>query len=117
MLTNVRRDAAALPRELRERTAATDERHADTLLRAFTVKGARRRRSHAVLTHAVSFWTWRSLCVDGGLSNHEAVQAMTALVMSTATPSGRAATATRRGGPLARAARSAGLRRCGGRNG
>jgi len=84
MLTNVRRDRAALPREVQERTAATDTSYRDTLLRPFRVRGARRRQLRAVLGHATSFWTWRSLCLEHGLSDREATEAMTALVMATA---------------------------------
>lgn len=86
MLTNVRRDRAVLPTELQERNDATDARYGDTLLRPFGVRGDRRRRVRAVLGHAVSFWTWRSLCLDQGLSNDEAVRAMTDLVLATARP-------------------------------
>jgi hypothetical protein len=84
MLTNVRRDQAVLPRQLQERTAATEALYCDVLLRAFTARGPRRRRLRAVLGHAVSFWTWRSLCLDQGLSDPEAAQAMTALALATA---------------------------------
>ena len=84
MLTRVRRDRDALPADLRERTAATEAAQRDTLLAAFGVRGARRRRLQAVLGHAVSFWTWRSLCVDEGLSQREAVQVMTDLALATA---------------------------------
>jgi AcrR family transcriptional regulator len=83
MLTNVRRDQAVLPRQLRERTAATEALYYDVLLRAFAARGPRRRRLRAVLGHAVSFWTWRSLCLDQGLSDPEAVQAMTTLALAT----------------------------------
>jgi hypothetical protein len=37
-----------------------------------------------MLGHAVSFWTWRSLCLEGGLSDREAVDAMAALALATA---------------------------------
>jgi AcrR family transcriptional regulator len=84
MLTNVRRDRAALPKELRDRTDATDARYRDVLLQPFALRGSRRRRLRAVLGHAVSFWTWHSLCLDQGLTDREAVQAMTALALSTA---------------------------------
>jgi AcrR family transcriptional regulator len=86
MLTNVRRDRAAVPSELRERTAATDALYRDVLLQAFAARGSRRRRLRAVLGHAVSFWTWRSLCLDHGLSDPEAVQAMTTLALAIAGP-------------------------------
>lgn len=86
MLTNVRRDRAAVPPELLKRTDATDALYRDTLLKPFTVRGTRRSRLRAVLGHSVSFWTWRSLCVDNGLTNQEAVTAMTAMVKATAGP-------------------------------
>jgi AcrR family transcriptional regulator len=84
MLTNVRRDRATLPKEVQQRNDATDAGYRDTLLRFFTVRGTRRRQLRAVLGHAVSFWTWRSLCLEHGLSNSEATEAMTGLVMATA---------------------------------
>lgn len=84
MLSRVRRDRAALPRALRERTAATEAGMRDTLLAAFALRGARRRRVGAVVGHAVSFWTWRSLVLGQGLSQREAVEAMTTLALATA---------------------------------
>ncbi len=84
MLTRVRRDRDVLPTAIRDRTAATEAMQRDALLAAFTVRGARRRRLSAVLGHAISFWTWRSLCVDQGLSQGEAVEAMTVLALETA---------------------------------
>ena len=85
MLTNVRRDRAAVPVELQQRTAATDALYRDTLLRPFAVRGARRKRLRAVLGHAISFWTWRSLCLDQGLTDGETTEAMTSMVLATAT--------------------------------
>ena len=84
MLTRVRRDRDALPAALRERTAAAEAAQRDALLAAFRVRGARRRRLQAVLGHAASFWTWRSLCLDQGMTNREAVDVMTALALATA---------------------------------
>lgn len=86
MLTNVRRDRAVLPAEVQKRTTATDIKYVDTLLAPYAVRGARRKRLRAVLGHAVSFWTWRSLCIDHGLTDREATEAMTALILATATP-------------------------------
>lgn len=84
MLTNVLRDEAVMPAALREGVAAADEQRRDLLLAPFAVRGACRRRLRAVLGHALAFWTWRSLCLDQGLSDREAVQAMTALALATA---------------------------------
>jgi hypothetical protein len=41
-------------------------------------------RLHAVASHSASFWTWRSLCHDNGLSNRDAIKAMTDLAAMTA---------------------------------
>jgi AcrR family transcriptional regulator len=90
MLTNVHRDADALPASLRDQNTAEDARRRDTLLRAFAASGPRRRRLRAALGHATSFPTWRSLCIDQGLSDREAVSMMTALVLAVAeSPQGR----------------------------
>ena len=84
MLTNVHRDAAAVPEVLREANAAEDTRRRDVLLAAFPLKGAHRRRLRGVLGHVTSFSTWHSLCHENGLSDREAVDAMVALVSATA---------------------------------
>ena len=36
----------------------------------------------AAVGHAVSFWTWRSLCLDQGLTDTEAVALMTGMVLA-----------------------------------
>jgi AcrR family transcriptional regulator len=86
MLTRIHRDVAALPATIQQRNAAAEVAQLEALLAPFTmVRGAaRRRRLTAVLRHAMSFWTWRSLCLDGGLTQREAVDAMAALVLTTA---------------------------------
>ena len=84
MLTNVRRDRAAVPAELQGRNEATDAGYRDTLLQAFALRGTRRKHLRATLGHAVAFWTWRSLCLDNGLTNPEAVRTMTAFVVAAA---------------------------------
>ncbi len=85
MLTLVHRDREAVPATIRARNDAAAVAQREALLAAFTtVRGARRRRLQAVLGHAVSFWTWRSLCVDEKLTRREAVDAMTTLALATA---------------------------------
>ncbi len=86
MLTNVRRDRDVLPARLRERTAATEALITEVLLAPFAVRATRRRRLRAVLGHAAAFETWRSLCIDQGLADREAVEAMVAFVGATAEP-------------------------------
>ena len=87
MLTRTYRDKAALPESLQRAAEGIDRHYRDVLLEplAGTCTRAQRRRLRAVLGHAVSFWTWRSLCLQGGLSDREAVEAMVTLALTTAT--------------------------------
>jgi AcrR family transcriptional regulator len=87
MLTRTYRDKAAVPESLQRAVEGIDRHYRDVLLEPFagTCTRAQRRRLRAVLGHAVSFWTWRSLCLQGGLSDREAVEAMATLAMTTAT--------------------------------
>jgi hypothetical protein len=66
-----------LPDVVRKSNEDTNARLRDVLLQPFAVRGDKRRRLTAVLGHAVAFTTWRSLCVEQGLSDREAVEAMT----------------------------------------
>ncbi|HKQ02304.1 MAG TPA: helix-turn-helix domain-containing protein [Actinomycetes bacterium] len=84
MLTRVYRDKQTMREQLQEMVDRTERHHRDVLLEPFASTRAQRRRLRAVLGHAVSFWTWRSLCLEGGLSDREAVDAMTALALATA---------------------------------
>jgi AcrR family transcriptional regulator len=86
MLTRVYRDKQAMPEQLQQLVDRTERHHRDVLLEPFagTCTRAQRRRLRAVVGHAVSFWTWRSLCLEGGLSDREAVEAMAALALATA---------------------------------
>lgn len=80
MLTGVYRDRPTLPEPIQEKIDGDDRQRRDVLLAAFDVPGATRRRLRAVIGHAASFPTWRSLCVEQRLSNRDAVDAMAALV-------------------------------------
>jgi AcrR family transcriptional regulator len=84
MLTRIYRDLAALPTSHRQILVDRDRHHRDVLLNPFRAAAKDRRRLSAVLGHAVSFGTWRSLCIDNKLSDSDAVEAMTALVAATA---------------------------------
>ena len=84
MLTHVDRDRELLPAEVRRSNEGTDAHLRDVLLQPFAARGAKRRRLRAVLGHAVKFATWRSLCVEQGLSDHEAVETMTELALTAA---------------------------------
>jgi AcrR family transcriptional regulator len=86
MLTRVYRDKDHIAPERRQSLDQRDVHFRDVLLEGFTDDEARSRRLGAVLGHAVRFWTWRSLCVEQGLADREAVEAMTALAEATETP-------------------------------
>lgn len=88
MLTRVYRDKAALPSGHQQALDDRDDHYRDVLLEPFYANRGRRRRLRAVVAHAASFWTWRSLCLEQGLSDREAVEAMAALVLATASPQG-----------------------------
>lgn len=87
MLTNVHRDWEVVPDGVRRGVEAIDVRLREVLLQAFAARGDRRRRLRAVVGHAVRFTTWRSLCIEQGLSDSEAVDAMTTLILAAASPS------------------------------
>ena len=56
----------------------------DVLTARFGGTDGEHRRRRAVTGHAISFWTWRSLCLDQGLSDAEAVDAMTGMILAIA---------------------------------
>ncbi len=83
MLFQIYRDKQTLPVKHRHRLDLRDEEIRDLLLAGF----AATRRSHrlrAVIGHAVSYWTWRSLCMEQKLSNLVAVDLMVDLATSAA---------------------------------
>jgi AcrR family transcriptional regulator len=80
MLTCLYRDFAALPEEYQRALRDQDTVFGDVLTAPFGTAGDRRLR--AIVGHAVSFWTWRSLCLDHGLTDAEAVDAMTGMVLA-----------------------------------
>lgn len=81
MLALVHRDFDAVPAPIREARLAGERQQARTLASAFADPGRRERRiRRALAAHAAAFATWRSLCEEQGLTDEEAVAAMTALV-------------------------------------
>ena len=85
MLTNVRRDRDTLPEAIRTRTDTTEKLYSDTLLSGLSVKGKNRKRTRAAINHAISYWTWHSLCVANALTNNEAADLMTSLAVEAPT--------------------------------
>jgi AcrR family transcriptional regulator len=82
MLTCIYRDFAALPEEHQQALRDRDTLFRDVLTAPFGGPGDEHRRLHALTGHAISFWTWRSLCLDHGLTDTEAVDAMTGMVLA-----------------------------------
>jgi len=84
MLENLLRDEQthALVRERMAALHGYIDAAAATLLRGRNVRGAARRRTGAVLGHALAFSTWHSLVREQQLSTADAVELMSALVGS-----------------------------------
>ena len=82
MLTCLHRDVAALPEAHQQGLRDQDTRFRDVLTAPFNGAADEHRQLRAVIGHAISFWTWRSLCLDQGLTDTEAVDAMTGMVLA-----------------------------------
>jgi AcrR family transcriptional regulator len=85
MLTRIYRDRDAMPEGRRRALAQRDEHLRDVLVEPF---GSADRRLRAVVGHAASFATWRSLCLEQELTNGQAVEVMVALAVTTTTGAG-----------------------------
>jgi AcrR family transcriptional regulator len=78
MLANIERDAAVVPDWVRGARLAREREWRETLLAE--LPGRRRATVRAAVAHATTFATWRSLCLDQGLSDRAAVELMTGMV-------------------------------------
>ena len=85
MLTRVYRDRDAMPDGRRRALAQRDGHLRDVLVEPF---GSTDRRLRAVVGHAASFATWRSLCLEQELTNGDVVEVMVALAVTTTTGAG-----------------------------
>ena len=85
MLTCLYRDLAALPEVYQQALLDQDTLFCDVLAAPFGGTSNQHRRRRALIGHAISFWTWRSLCLDHSLTDTDAVDAMTGMIL-TATP-------------------------------
>lgn len=81
MLTLVHRDQEVVPPRVAARRVESAAGWVAALSKPFAT---RRRTVRAALGHAVAFSTWRSLCVENGLSDRAAVDLMVALVAAAA---------------------------------
>jgi AcrR family transcriptional regulator len=97
MLRRVYGDFEQLPASRRREIAARDAAIRDLLVAPYEERTRQQSVLRAVVAHAVSFWTWRSLCIDGGLSNERAVELLAELVGAAAGSTRRRATRSSRG--------------------
>jgi AcrR family transcriptional regulator len=104
MLANVYRDFATLPEAQQRVLRDQDSRFRRVLTQPFPAASGQRRRLGALIGHATSFWTWHSLCINEGLSDQEAAEAMTGMILA-ATPAPQAGPAPS-GAAVARAERT-----------
>ena len=74
MLTLVNRDADVVPERVKRARLESEKAWQEVLTHALPHR--RRAAVRAAVAHAASFSTWRSLCVDQGLSNAVAVELM-----------------------------------------
>ncbi|MDQ0731982.1 TetR/AcrR family transcriptional regulator [Arthrobacter sp. B1I2] len=82
MLTRIYGDWDALPKTHRTGLESRNAHFRNILLEPFPPTD-RNPRLYATLSHGISFWTWRSLCHDNGLSNDDAVDIMSTLITTT----------------------------------
>lgn len=78
------RDIDAMPRTRREQIRGARVAWADAIVAGLGLRGRRQRRVRALAGHLVSFWTWRSLVVDQGLNNAEAIDLAASLLVCAA---------------------------------
>jgi AcrR family transcriptional regulator len=84
MLAHIYRDFAELPKAHQRRLEDQAGQSGDLLAAPFGGDPSQRRVIRAVIGHAASFWTWHSLCMEHGLADDEAVDAMTNAVLAAA---------------------------------
>ena len=82
MLFHINRDIETIPASRREFLRNRDRQLADNLAAPITGSAALRYRRRAVIGHAVSFWTWWSLCHEAGLTDRQAINVLSAAVFS-----------------------------------
>ena len=82
MLQSVLRDAAFVPSRITDSRIAREREWRERLTRSLPER--RRKTVQAAVAHAISFDTWRSLCLDLRLSNPSAVTLMVAMTAAAA---------------------------------
>jgi AcrR family transcriptional regulator len=82
MMTMIYRDVDVLPSFVGEYLAADEKHRVAVLAVGFRARGRAAQRLRAALAHAVRLSTWRSLCIDGGLTDAEAADVMVGAVLA-----------------------------------
>ncbi|HET6908536.1 MAG TPA: TetR/AcrR family transcriptional regulator [Mycobacteriales bacterium] len=80
MLSRIYRDRAQLPDSRRAELALRDAVIRDLLVAPYDAASRGGPVLTAIVGHVTSFWTWRSMCLDGGLHNDQAIDLFTALI-------------------------------------
>jgi AcrR family transcriptional regulator len=80
------RDMASMPRSTQEQMRTDARARADALLEGLTVPNVAGRTLRAVAGHLLGLMTWRSLVVEQGLGNDEAVEVAVRLLETAAMP-------------------------------
>jgi AcrR family transcriptional regulator len=76
------RDLSAMPEAFQQAMRGIEGRLASLLLDASDLPGANPDRLRAAIGHVISFWTWRSLAVNQGLSDADAIDLAVGLVLA-----------------------------------
>ena len=84
MMTMIHRDVDVMPSFVGEYLAADEKHRVAVLAVGFRARGRAAHRLRAALAHALRLSTWHSLCVEGGLTDAEATDVMTAAVAAAA---------------------------------
>jgi AcrR family transcriptional regulator len=84
MAATVLRDHQIDPERAGGGIVAFTNRSRDAILSNHRGRGTSARTRQALVSHAVHYYTWRSLVHDGGLTNRQAVTLMTTLVTTAA---------------------------------
>jgi hypothetical protein len=83
----INRDAAAIPREAAERRRATSAAYVAALVHGQAPDGVPGHALRAIAGHLTTYWTWRSLVVEQGLSDDEAIDVAVRMLTDTASRS------------------------------
>lgn len=82
----IARDATSMPPSAQRSRAAENHQLGDTLVAGYAADDADGRSLRAVARHLVDFSTWRSLVVEQGLGDHDAVDVAVRLLLSMVAP-------------------------------